>query len=193
MPSFGPLGLQGQVSFPARVEQAGQDGQGREETSRGQASRAPAEGCGASRFLHGALRAHSSHVQPGARTSRCTQRCPAPSHPPGTTATLGPQQPLLSTGTSPQLRKPGRSPAATPHAQTTGSPTKAPLRAGPDTNSHRLCLENRPACHGAPRDRPVPARPAAWPSRSHQGPSGFPPQPAGCCGTSPVPSRTQRN
>ena len=67
-PALVPSACWGQVSFPARAEQAGHNGQGREDTSHGQASRAPAEGCGAPRFLHGAIRAHSSHVQPGAHS-----------------------------------------------------------------------------------------------------------------------------
>ena len=43
-PALVPSLCWGQVSFPARAEQAGQDGEGREETSPGEASRAPAEG-----------------------------------------------------------------------------------------------------------------------------------------------------
>ena len=179
-PALVPSVCWGQVSFPARAEPAGQDGQGQEEMSHGQGSRAPAKGCGVHHFLHGALHAHSSHVQPGARTTRGAQHCPAPSHPPGTAATAGPEQLPLSTGASPQLREPGPTPAAAPRSLTADLHATAPLRAGPDASSHRLCLKNSPACHGAPGNWSLPAWPAAWPACPQPGPHGSPTQPASC-------------
>ena len=111
--------------------------------------------------------------------------------PPGTTATVGHEQPPLSTGASPQLREPGLTPAAAPHAWRAVLRTPAPLRAGPDTSSHGLCLENHPTCHGAPGDRPLPAQRAAQPARPHPSPHGCPTRPAGCCGTGPATSSPQ--
>jgi len=101
-----PSACRGQVSFPAHAEQGGEDGEGWEERSHGQVSRAPAVGRGTPRFLHGALRVHSPHVQPGVGTPRGAQRGPAPRHPPGSAAALGPQQPPLSAGAAPQLHEP---------------------------------------------------------------------------------------
>jgi len=143
-PALLPSACRGQVSFPARAEQAGQDGEGRDERSHGQANRAPAAGRRTPRFLHRALRTHSPCVQPDIGTPWGAQHGPAPRHPPGTTAALGPQQPPLSTGAAPQLHEPGMAPTAAPRTRAVGRPAPAALSAGPDTSSHRLCLENRP-------------------------------------------------
>ncbi|XP_054668096.1 uncharacterized protein LOC129200873 [Grus americana] len=98
-------------------------------------------------------------------------------------------------GASLQLREPGPTPAATPHTWTAGPPPSATLRARPDTSSHRLCLEKRPASHGASGggDRPPPAQTPTRSARLHPGLRSCPTQPTGCCRTSPAPSSPRRN
>ncbi|XP_074419698.1 uncharacterized protein LOC141733350 isoform X1 [Larus michahellis] len=117
---------------PSRHVQSSQVRMARAERRRATGRRAEPQPRGAQSpvFLHGA-----PHLQPDAHTPRGVRRCPAPSHPPGTTAVSEPQQPPLSTAASPQLQEPSPTPAATPRARTAAPPVPAPLRVGPNPRS----------------------------------------------------------